>query len=66
MLNLRDKRKEKNLTQCQVAEQSNISLCFYCQIENQQRNPSVDVAKKIAKVLGLDWTLFFENLQEEG
>lgn len=61
MFDLNSKRKEKNLTMSQVAEQTGISLSFYCQIENGDRNPSVDVAKKIAKVLDFDWTLLFEK-----
>jgi len=31
------------------------------EIVNGKANPSVDVAKRIADVLGFDWTLFFED-----
>ena len=31
------------------------------EIENGNANPSVKVAKKIAAVLGFDWTMFFED-----
>ena len=60
-VNLEKLRKEKNFTQSKVANMSNISTCFYSQIESGARKPSVDTAKNIAKVLGMDWTLFFET-----
>jgi len=31
------------------------------EIENGNANPSVKVAKKIAAVLGFDWTRFFDD-----
>lgn len=36
-----------------------MSIYFY--IENRNRNPSVETAKKIAAVLGFDWTRFYED-----
>jgi Predicted transcriptional regulators len=48
-----------NLTQEEVAQQSGITRQFYGMIESGERTPSVKVAKKIAAVLGFDWTLFF-------
>ena len=35
------------------------------EIENGNANPSVDVAKKIASVLGFDWTLFYQDGDEQ-
>jgi len=32
-------------------------------IENGNANPSVEVAKKIAAVLGFDWVWFFDDKQ---
>lgn len=54
-------RKSKRLNQKEVAELCDISDAYYCYIENGQRTPSVAIAKKIAQVLGLKWTNFFEN-----
>lgn len=54
-------RMQKNLTHEQVAEQSGITRQYYGMIENGDRDPSVEVAKKIAAVLGFSWILFFEN-----
>lgn len=38
-----------------------ISRAGYANIENGKRLPSVPVAKKIAAVLGFDWTRFYEE-----
>jgi putative transcriptional regulator len=46
-------------TQQNVADEAGIDRSFYTQIENGQRSPSVKTAKKIAKVLEFNWTLFF-------
>lgn len=58
-------RKEKNMTQCEVAEVSGISNNYYSWIETGERgNPlPVDTAKKIAEALGFDWTLFYKEEQ---
>ncbi|GIM46366.1 putative HTH-type transcriptional regulator YqaF [Collibacillus ludicampi] len=58
-------RKEKNMTHEAVAVQSKITRHYYTMIENGNRRPSVDVAKRIAAVLGFDWTLFFEQNSNE-
>jgi len=59
-------RNAKNYTHEQVAELASqqgkrISRQFYGMIENGDRRPSVEVAKAIAKVLDVDWTIFFET-----
>lgn len=55
-------RKNKDLSQEQVVNlaECNITRQYYGMIENVERRPSVEVAKAIAKVLGIHWTLFFE------
>lgn len=53
------KRKELNLTQEEIAKKLNISRQYYNAIENLKRTPSVDLAKELAKILGLEWTIFF-------
>jgi putative transcriptional regulator len=55
-------RERKNLTQEQVVELSGAKITrqYYGMIENGERRPSVDVAKQIAPVLGISWTIFFE------
>lgn len=58
---LKTVRQEKGLTGAEVAEAAGITQQFYNFIENGRRRPSVDVAKRIAAVLGFEWTRFFEE-----
>lgn len=58
---LTDARASQGLTQQEVARRAGIDRSFYTQIEVGTRNPSVDTSKRIADVLGLDWTNFFES-----
>lgn len=58
-------RLKKNFTQCDVARKVGISLSFYCLIEKKLRKPSVNVAKKIAEVLGFNWIDFYVGTQEK-
>ncbi|WP_216827414.1 helix-turn-helix domain-containing protein [Alkalihalobacterium elongatum] len=56
---LREIRKEKGLTQDEVATKAFINRAFYTQIENGSRNPSFEVAKNIANTLGINPSAFF-------
>ena len=51
-------------TQAQIAKEAGITQQMYSAIELGERRPSVEVAKKIAAVLGFDWTRFFEDEDE--
>lgn len=55
-------RNKKDLTHEQVAllVEKGITRQYYGMIENGERRPSVEVAKSIAEVLEIDWTIFFE------
>ncbi|MBN6889806.1 putative transcriptional regulator [Cytobacillus horneckiae] len=59
---LLDKRKSLNLTQEQVANKAGIARTTFASIEKGERNPSVLNAKRIAKVLNFNWTIFFEDI----
>ena len=48
-------------SQYKVAEEAKISQSFYAAIETGKRKPCVAVAKRIAAVLGFDWTKFYEE-----
>lgn len=48
-------------TQENISKKIGISRSHYAQIESGDRTPSVKVAKRIARVLGFDWTCFFDN-----
>lgn len=58
-------RKERNLTQQQVAKGAFIDRAYYAQIETGSRNPSIVVASQIASFLHVNPSLFFsEHLSE--
>ncbi|MBR3569948.1 MAG: helix-turn-helix transcriptional regulator [Oscillibacter sp.] len=54
-------RKSKGLSQKEVAEQVQISQPAYFAIEKEQCKPTVKNAKRIAAVLGFEWTRFYED-----
>jgi putative transcriptional regulator len=58
---LKNTRYSTNMTHDEVAEAAEISRSYYTNIEAGIKNPSVNVAKRIAKVLSFEWTLFFKN-----
>ena len=55
------KRQEKKLTQKEIAKEIGISRTYYAFIEKGKRDPSPKIAKKIAKLFNLDWTLFYND-----
>lgn len=58
-------RTDLELTHDFVAGEAKISRQYYGMIESGLRNPSVDLAKRIAKALKFNWTLFFEEKGNE-
>ena len=60
---LKDIRAKKELTQQEVANAANVDVTMISKIELGERQPSVKVAKKIAAVLGFDWTRFYDDEQ---
>lgn len=58
-----DRRKELKLRQVDIADQLDITRSFYTQIESGIRQPSVKVAKKLGKLLEIDWTKFYEDIE---
>lgn len=63
---LKKMRTQKSMTMKKVASSAGISECFYSQIESGKRNPTVDVAKSIAKTLGFSWERFYEDENVSG
>ena len=57
---LQRRREEKGLSQRDIAKAIGIAKGTYINIEHNRRKPSVEVAKKIAEVLGFDWWALFE------
>ena len=60
-MELKIKRKKKLLTQQQLAELVGVDRTLISKIESGAATPSVTTAKKIAAVLGFNWTRFFED-----
>ncbi|MBQ7887321.1 MAG: helix-turn-helix transcriptional regulator [Clostridia bacterium] len=58
---LKNERSNRGVTQKYISDKAGIAQPYYHQIENGERRPSVEVAKKIATVLGIDWTRFFDE-----
>ncbi|MFP3356884.1 helix-turn-helix transcriptional regulator [Planococcus sp. SIMBA_143] len=58
---LKYQRIELGITQEEAAKKSGIARTTYAMIEQGERDPSVAVAKNIAKALGFQWTIFFDN-----
>lgn len=50
---MREKRREKKLTQVEFAKKASISTNYYASIERGKNSPSLDVITRIAKVLGV-------------
>lgn len=64
---LKAARERKGIMQKEAAKQANIAYCYYNFIENGQRRPSPEVAKRIAGVLGFPdkWYMLLENAPAE-
>lgn len=60
MLDLKAIRIERGMTMKQVAEKAGISESYISVIESGKQSMPVHTAKKIAEVLGFDWTKFYE------
>lgn len=58
---LKEIREERKMSQQDVSSAANIRQASYSNIEAGKRKPSVSVAKKIAAVLGFDWTRFYDG-----
>lgn len=56
------KRLEKDMTQIQLAEKVGVSNRTISEIERGHRNPSGKLAKRIADVLDVDMSLFFQEI----
>ena len=62
-MDLKTIRREKSMTQLQLAELSGCDRTMIGKIETGEVKPSVKLAKTIAGVLGFDWTLFYEDVE---
>ena len=64
-VNLKDLRKSRGLTQQQVAELVVISRPYYSMLENDltefKHSPTIDILKRLAKVLGFKWEDYYKT-----
>lgn len=58
---LMKKRMEKGFTQKDLSQKVHVSREYISMLENGERKPSVNVAKKIAKELDFKWEIFFNQ-----
>lgn len=61
MKSMVQKRKEKKLTQAELAQLVGCSQRAIAGYELEERKPSVQMAQRIGAVLGIKWTDFFEE-----
>lgn len=54
-------RKEKNMTQAELARRVGISQPSLFAIERGHNAPKPENAKRIAEILGFPWTRFYDN-----
>jgi len=57
---LREKRKEKDLTQDDVAEKVGINRATLSKLETGDTMPSVKLAQKLGALLDFNWTRFYQ------
>lgn len=60
-----DYRDKNGLSQNELAGKVRVSREYISMIENGNRNPSVEVAKRIANALGFEWEKFFNDKSNE-
>jgi len=53
-----------NRTQREMADELEINRAYYSQLECGKRGVSVETARRLAPKLGVDWTRFFEDEED--
>ena len=53
-----------DISQEEIASIVGISQQMYSSIERGERNPSVEVAKRIGEALHFPWTMFYDSSQD--
>ena len=60
MINLKELRIAKGLTQEQLANECGVQRTTITMIELCENKPSVELAKKLGEIFEVDWKGFFE------
>ena len=67
-VNLKELREIQGLTQQQVADFAEISRSYYSMLENDltefKHSPTVDILRRLAKVLGFEWEDYYKTVEE--
>ena len=58
---LQKKREAAGFTQEQMASKLGVTSQYYNLIENGHRRPGPEKAKEVGRILGIDWTLFYDE-----
>lgn len=58
---LRDLRKRKNMSQTELAEKMELAVTTISRYETNKRKIPVENAKKLGKILEVNWIIFFSN-----
>lgn len=58
---LKKLRLGKNMTQNELGMETGLTHTSISRYESGKRNISVETAKKLAEVLGVEWTVIFEG-----
>ena len=61
MLNVKELRMSKGLTQEQLANECGVQRTTITMIEIGENKPSVELAKKLGKIFEVAWSDFFED-----
>ena len=61
MLNVKELRTAKGLTQEQLAKECEVQRTTITMIEIGENKPSVELAKKLGKIFEVAWSDFFED-----
>jgi transcriptional regulator with XRE-family HTH domain len=61
--NLRILRKQKGLSQEELAHQAGINRNYVGQIEREEKSPTVDLIEKLSTPLGIEPVQLFKNKQ---
>ena len=60
MLNVKELRTAKGITQEQLAKECDVQRTTITMIEIGENKPSVELAKKLGTIFEVDWKGFFE------
>lgn len=60
-MGLREIRKAQRISANKLSLMCGVTRQQLCNIENGRSRPSVELAKKMGKVLNVDWKVFFDD-----